>query len=255
MTAMQIHSAVALVTGASSGIGRATALALAQRGATVLLHGRNRTALDEVADRTGGTVLVEDLVEPGGGRRLAERALAVAGRLDIVIANAGVGAAGSFATMPEEVPARLIATNLTASIELIRAVLPTMLAQRRGSIVFVTSIAGRTGVAGEAVYAATKAGLDAFAESLRLELPGTGVRVGVFVPGVVATDFFTRRGRPYGRQRPRPQSPYAAAARIVRLVETGRAEAYLPSWLRLPVAVRSVTPGLYRRLAARFGGS
>jgi len=255
MAAMQIHSTVALVTGASSGIGRATALALAQRGATVLLHGRNRAALDEVADRTGGTVLVEDLVEPGAGRRLADRALAAAGRLDMVIANAGVGAAGSFTTTPEDLPARLVAANLTAPIELARAVLPGMVAQGRGSIVFVTSIAGRTGVAGEAVYAATKAGLDAFAESLRLELYGTGVRVGVLVPGVVETDFFTRRGRPYGRQRPRPLSPHAAAARIVRLVETGRAEVYLPRWLRLPVAVRAVTPGLYRRLAARFGGS
>jgi short-subunit dehydrogenase len=255
MTAMQIHSAVALVTGASSGIGRATALALAQRGATVLLHGRNRTALGEVADRTGGTVLVEDLAEPGGGRRLAEQALAVAGRLDIVVANAGVGAAGSFAVMAEDRPAHLIAANLTAPIELTRAVLPAMLAEGRGSIVLVTSIAGRMGVAGEAVYAATKAGLDAFAESLRLELHGTGVRVGVLVPGVVATDFFTRRGRPYGRRRPRPQSPHAAAARIVRLVETGRAEAYLPRWLRLPVAVRAVAPGFYRRLAGRFGGS
>jgi short-subunit dehydrogenase len=255
MAVMQIHGAVALVTGASSGIGRATALALAQRGATVLLHGRNRAALDEVADRTGGTVLVEDLVEPGAGRRLADRALAAAGRLDMVIANAGVGAAGSFTTTPEDLPARLIAANLTAPIELARAVLPGMLAQGRGSIVFVTSIAGRTGVAGEAVYAATKAGLDAFAESLRLELHGTGVRVGVLVPGVVATDFFTRRGRPYGRRRPRPLSPHAAAVRIVRLVETGRAEVYLPGWLRLPVAVRAVTPGLYRRLAARFGGS
>lgn len=252
---MRIQGAVALVTGASSGIGRATALALAQRGATVLLHGRNRVALDEVADRTGGTVLVEDLVEPGGGRRLAEQAVAVAGRLDIVIANAGVGAAGAFTTVPEDMPARLIAANLTAPIELTRAVLPSMLAEGRGSIVLVTSIAGRTGVAGEAVYAATKAGLDAFAESLRLELHGTGVRVGVFVPGVVATEFFARRGRPYGRSRPRPQSPHAAAARILRLVETGRAEAYLPRWLRLPVVVRSVTPGLYRRLAARFGGS
>ncbi|MBX6750359.1 MAG: SDR family NAD(P)-dependent oxidoreductase, partial [Micromonosporaceae bacterium] len=179
----------------------------------------------------------------------------VAGRLDILVANAGVGAAGSFTTAPDDMPARLIAANLTAPIELTRAVLPSMLVEGRGSIVLVTSIAGRMGVAGEAVYAATKAGLDAFAESLRLELHGTGVRVGVLIPGVVATEFFARRGQPYGRSRPRPQSPDVAAARIIRLIETGRAEAYLPRWLRLPVAVRSVTPGLYRRLAARFGGS
>jgi short-subunit dehydrogenase len=243
------------VTGASSGIGRATAHALAQRGATVLLHGRDRAALTQVADRTGGTVLVEDLAEPGAGARLGDRALAASGRVDLVVANAGAGFAGAFSTMDLEHPGRLVAANLTAPIELTRALLPGMLARGRGGIVFVTSIAGRTGVAGEAVYAATKAGLDVFAESLRLELHGTGVRVGVLVPGVVATDFFARRGRPYGRQRPRLRSSDAMAAAIVRLVETGHAETYAPGWLRMPVAVRSLAPGLYRRLAARFGGS
>lgn len=252
---MRIQGAVALVTGASSGIGHATALALARRGATVILHGRNGTALAQLAERIGGLAVVEDLAEPGAGQRLAERAVAAAGRVDILVANAGAGAAGPFSTMDDDLPRRLIATNLTAPVELARALLPSMLTENRGSIVVVTSIAGRTGVAGEAVYAATKAGLDAFAESLRLELAGTGVHVGVLVPGVVATDFFARRGQPYGRRRPRPQDPHTAAARIVRLVGTGRAEAYLPSWLRLPVAVRSVAPGLYRRLAARFGGS
>jgi len=252
---MRIQGAVALVTGASSGIGRATALALATRGATVLLHGRDHAALAQLADRTGGTVLIEDLAEPGAGRRLADRTMAAAGRVDVVIANAGAGFAGEFSTMDEELPRRLIAANLGAPVELTRAVLPAMLERDRGSIILVTSIAGRTGVAGEAVYAATKAGLDAFAESLRLELSGTGVHVGVLVPGVVATEFFARRGRPYGRDRPRPQTADAAAGAVVRLIETGRAETYLPRWLRLPVAVRSVVPGLYRRLAARFGGS
>lgn len=252
---MHIRGSVALVTGASSGVGRATALALAQRGARVLLHGRDRAALTELAERTQGTVIVEDLVEPGAGRRLAERARAAAGRVDLVVANAGAGFAGPFSTMDDSLPERLVAANLTAPVELTRALLPPMLAAGRGSVVFVTSIAGRTGVAGEAVYAATKAGLDAFAESLRLELSGSGVRVGVLVPGVIATEFFARRGRPYGRRRPRPRSAQAAAAAVVRLVEHGHPETYLPGWLRLPVAVRSVAPGLYRRLAARFGGS
>jgi short-subunit dehydrogenase len=255
MELVRIAGAVALVTGASSGIGRATALALAERGATLLLHGRDRAALTGLADRTGGTVLVEDLAEAGAGQRLADRVLATAGGVDVLVANAGAGFAGTFSTMDDDLPARLIAANLTAPVELTRAVLPTMLSRGRGSIVFVTSIAGRTGVAGEAVYAATKAGLDVFAESLRLELDGTGVRVGVLVPGVVATEFFARRGRPYGRDRPRLQSAEDAATDVVRLIEGGYPETYLPRWLRLPVAIRSVAPGLYRRLAARFGGS
>lgn len=239
------------MTGASSGIGRATALALAQRGATVVAHGRDRAALDEVCVGTGGTAVLGDLAEPGAGRRLAE----LAGRVDILVANAGTGYAGELSTMDDEAIARMVAANLTAPVELTRALLPAMLDRGSGSLIYVTSIAGRIGVAGEAVYAATKAGLDIFAQSLRLELRGTGVRVGVLVPGVVATSFFDRRGRPYGRDRPRPAPATWAAAAIVRLVESGRAESYVPSWLSFPVAVRGVAPGPYRWLAGRFGGS
>jgi short-subunit dehydrogenase len=242
---------VALVTGASSGIGRATALALARRGATVVAHGRDRAALAEVCVGTGGTAVPGNLAEPGAGRRLAQ----LFGEVDILVANAGTGFAGDLSIMDDEEPARMIAANLTAPVELTRALLPAMLARGSGSLVYVASIAGRMGVAGEAVYAATKAGLDIFAQSLRLELRGTGVQVGVLVPGVVATAFFVRRGRPYGRDRPRPVPATRAAAAIVRLVESGRAEAYVPSWLSLPVAVRSVAPRPYRWLAGRFGGS
>jgi short-subunit dehydrogenase len=217
--------------------------------------GGTRTRCTSSARGTGATALVEDLAEPGAGRRLAGRALQAAGRVDILVANAGTGHAGSLSTMDSELPASMIAANLTAHVELTRALLPAMLERRSGVLVFVTSIAGRMGVAGEAVYAATKAGLDVFAESLRLELRGTGVTVGVLVPGVVATAFFDRRGRPYGRGRPRPVPVERAAEAIVRIVESGRAETYLPSWLSLPVAVRAIAPGPYRWLAGRFGGS
>jgi short-subunit dehydrogenase len=252
---VRIAGEVALVTGASSGIGRAVAVELARRGATVLLHGRDRAALAEVAERTGGAVLVEDLAEAGASARLAAQALEMAGRVDIVVANAGFGFSGPFSTMDETTVGPLIEVNLTAPVELTRALLPAMQARGRGSIVFVTSIAARMGVAGEAVYAATKAGLDVFAESLRLELYGRGVHVGVLVPGVVATQFFNRRGKEYDRKRPRLASAETMAAAIVRLIETGQSEAFRPRWLRLPVVIRSLAPGIYRRLAGRFGGS
>jgi short-subunit dehydrogenase len=251
---VHVRGAVALITGASSGIGRATAESLAAAGARVIVHGRDRAALDELAGRLGGLSLPGDLAPAGAPERLAMRALDAAGRVDILVGNAGVGWAGPLVDMPAGDIDRLVAVNLSAPIRLTRALLPAMAAQRRGYLAFVTSIAGRLGVAGEAVYAASKAGLDMFAESLRLELRGTGVGVGVLVPGVVDTRFFERRGRAYGRRRPRPLAAESVAAALVRMIEAGDAEALRPRWLRLPVAVRGVLPGAYRGLAGRFGG-
>jgi short-subunit dehydrogenase len=252
---MRINDRVALVTGASSGIGRAAAIRLAQRGARVILHGRDEQALAELAETVNGTVLPGELEHPEQVDRIAREALQAHGRVDILINNAGAGWAGPFGDMSGDDVDRLIAVNLAAPIRLTRAVLPGMRERRAGYLMFVTSIAGRTGVAGEAVYSATKAGLDAFAESLRFELRGGGVRVGVLVPGVVDTRFFDRRGRPYQRQRPRPLPPGPVAEAMVRAVETGAAEVYAPRWLRVPVAVRGAMPGLYRGLAGRFGGT
>src|ERR1700751_1773946 len=176
---MRIRNAAVLVTGASSGLGRPTAQQLARGGARLVVHGRDASALASLSAETGAVPLTADLAVPGEARRLAEEALAVHGGLDIVVNNAGQGWAGDFATMPVDDLDRLIAVNLAAPVQLTRALLPAMLAAGGGSLACVGSIAGRTGVAGESVYASTKAGLDTFAESLRFELSGCGIGVGV----------------------------------------------------------------------------
>jgi short-subunit dehydrogenase len=247
---MRIQGAVALVTGASSGIGWAAAERLAAAGARVVAHGRDAARLAQLSRATGALAVTGDLAEPGAAAAVA----AQAGDVDILVNNAGIGWAGPFPQMTGEQVARLVAVNLTGPIELTRALLPGMLARGVGHLTFVTSIAGRTAVAGEAVYSATKAGLDAFADSLRFELAGTSVEVSVVVPGVVDTPFFERRGQPYQRRRPRPLPAAAVADALVGGIAAGRAELYAPRWLRLPVAVRGTMPGVYRRLAARFGG-
>jgi short-subunit dehydrogenase len=252
---MRISNRVALVTGASSGIGWASAIRLADAGARLIVHGRDRARLSALANRTGGVALAGDLADPREVDRLAEEALGRFERIDIVVHSAGVGWAGRLVEMGSPDITRLVAVNLVAPIRLTRAVLPVMQAQRSGYLIFVTSIAGRLGVAGEAVYAATKAGLDCFAESLRLELRGSRVGVGVLVPGVVETAFFERRGRPYERSRPLPVPPGRVADVLVRMIAVDGPERYTPNWLRLPVAIRVAAPGLYRRLAGRFGGS
>ncbi|WP_432920430.1 SDR family NAD(P)-dependent oxidoreductase [Microbispora sp. CA-135349] len=242
---MRPAGARVLVTGASSGIGAATALELSARGARLVLSGRDEDALAGVAARTGGEVLPADLSDPSAD--LAVRA----GPVDVLVACAGEGWSGPFTRMSAGTAERLITVNLAAHLRLTRLLLPGMLERGRGHLVYVASIAGVVGVREEAVYAATKAGLLAFAESLRYELPGIGVTA--VVPGVVDTPFFARRGRPYTRSRPAPVPPERVARAIAVAVERGRAEVYVPAWLRLPARLHGAAPGAFRVLARRFG--
>lgn len=252
---MQLRGAVAVVTGASSGIGAATALRLHEAGARLVLHGRDTGRLAALAERTGGAVVTADLVDTSGIPALADEILGQFGQVDILVNNAGIGWAGPFEDMAAAEVRRLVDVNLTAPIELTRALLPALRTRPAACVVFVTSIAGRTAVAGESVYSAVKAGLDGFAESLRFELAGTAVTIGVVVPGVVDTEFFARRGRSYERSTPRPIPADRVAEAVLRAVRDGRADQYVPRWLRVPVLVRGVVPGVYRILATRFGGS
>ena len=155
--------------------------------------------------------------------------------------------------MPAEMIEELVAVNLLSTARLTRALLPAMLERRRGHIVMVASVAGHVGVRDEALYAATKAAMLTFGESLRYEVRDAGVRVMTVSPGVVDTPFFTRRGRAYSRRHPRPIPPERLARAIVRAIERERDEVVVPGWLRLPIWLHGVWPGLYRALAGRFG--
>jgi short-subunit dehydrogenase len=250
---VDLRGAGCLITGASSGIGRATAIRLAGEGARVVALGRSRPALDDVAGRTSGTAVVADLTDPEAVDRAVRETRDALGSIDVLVNNAGKGWAGPFRDMDPADAERLVDVNLLAPIRLTRAVLPDMLRNGRGAIVNVSSIAGHVGVAEEAVYAATKAGLNVFSESLRYELRGSGVSVGVVSPGVIETPFFERRGRPYDRSFPRPGDPKRVAAAIVRAIRSGSAQVYAPGWMVLPARLQGSFPRLYRFLAARFG--
>lgn len=243
--AVELAGAVCLVTGASSGIGRATALGLAREGARVVAVGRDGDALAGVGERA----IVCDLTAPASWRRAADEA----GPVDVLVNNAGAGWSGPLVEMEPEDVERLVALNLVAPMLLARALLPGMLERRRGHVVNVASIVAHTGGRDEAVYAATKGGLVAFTESLRQELAGTGVGVSVVTPGVIDTAFFDRRGAPYARTWPRPVPAVRVADAILRAVREERAEVFVPRWMSAPARLRGAFPGVFRRLVDRFG--
>jgi short-subunit dehydrogenase len=214
----------------------------------VLIAGRHQQRLAAVAEQTGGIVLAADLAAADGPARLAAAALAAAGErgIDIFVSNAGLGWSGPVGEITGEKLAELVAVNLTAPMQLTRLLVPGMSARGGGRIVFVSSIAGRTGVRGEA-------GLDRFAESLGYELAGCGVRVSVVVPGVIDTPFFERRGSPYGRRRPGPQPPGRVADAILESLARDHGVIYVPSWMKVPAWLHHAVPAAFRMLAARFG--
>jgi short-subunit dehydrogenase len=244
---MELTGMTALVTGASSGIGRATALALARRGVRVRATGLEEDGLADVARRCGAEVLAADLSADGE----LERILAWAGTVDLLVNSAGFGWFGPLRDMDGSVTAEMLTVNLGAPIRLTAALAPAMVAGGRGHIVTVASIAGYAGVPGEAGYSASKAGLLAFCESVRTELAGSGVGVTVVVPAAVDTGFFAREGRAYTRRWPRLVGPEKVAETIVAAVERGRPEVFVPRWLVVPARLHGAAPRLFARLASR----
>jgi NADP-dependent 3-hydroxy acid dehydrogenase YdfG len=184
---------VVAVTGASSGIGEATALACAEAGAAVALAARRTERIESLAARIveqGGRAIAvrTDVGEESQARAFVQRAHAELGRLDVLVNNAGVMLLGPITNAPTEEWRRMIHANVFGVLYCTHAALPLMAEQGSGHVVNVSSVAGRVARAGSGVYNLTKHGVGAFSESLRQECVPLGVRVTLIEPGAVATE-------------------------------------------------------------------
>ena len=188
----KLEGKVALVTGASSGIGRATALALGEMGVKLALVGRSAQKLKAVADRAGGDALVlpADLTEPGAVSQVVDATIERFGRIDIVLPNAGLYIPGDVAEGDPDAWDELIAVNVNSVFRLARAVLPGMIAQGGGQIVVTSSVAGHQAIHWEPVYSASKHAIQAFVHGMRRQTMKHNIRIGSVAPGIVLNELW-----------------------------------------------------------------
>jgi 3-oxoacyl-[acyl-carrier protein] reductase len=187
-----LEGQVALVTGASRGIGRAVALALAGRGALVIAaaRGDHASAVADEIRRSGGRVEAAqvDVTDTGSVEAAVGSALSRHGRMDILVNNAGIARDQLMLRMKRDDWDAVLATNLTAAFTCTQAVLKPMIKQRSGRIISITSVVGQAGNPGQANYAASKAGLIGFTKALALEVASRHITVNAVAPGMIETD-------------------------------------------------------------------
>jgi short-subunit dehydrogenase len=248
---------VVVITGASSGIGRATARRYAKKGARLVLASRSKDALEAVAEECralGAVALVvpTDVSHEGQVRALAAAAHSEYGRIDVWVGNAGVFAYGAFEHLPSKVFRQVLETNLMGQVHGARAVLPYFRRQGSGALVMVGSLYSRVGSPAISPYVTSKWGLLGFAESLRQELRGTGIRVRVVLPGTIDTPIYqhaanvtTRHVHPL----PPASSPTRVARAIVRAPHRRRHVVFVGRSQTVVLPVHRFAPPVYDGMA------
>jgi short-subunit dehydrogenase len=252
---------VVAITGASAGIGEATAARLAGRGAALVLGARRTDKLEQLASHlrgqaSGVQVMRADVTSAADMDALVARAHAAFGRLDAIVCNAGIGFHGALDEMSEETMRRLMDVNFMGTFLAIKAALPVFRSQRSGHIVIVSSIVGRRGIGFTSAYSATKAAQVGLAEGLRAELRGTGIEVSLILPVSTRTEFHEAMRRDFGHAVSGygPQQEASAVAEaIVRALEHPRAEVYPHRLSRALVVLNALAPGFTDRLVQKYG--
>ena len=257
---IDLSGKVCVITGASSGIGAATARALARKGGTVILAARRKDLLEELAEeirKRGGSASAfrTDVTSAEDLQALLEHVRLEHGRCDVLINNAGVPGGGTFSELSAE-RIRLVTETNYLSVLLATKVFLDLLLESRGHVVNVASLAGRYALPGAGAYAASKHAVVAFSESLYFELRPRGVMVTVVNPGVVATEGFFPKDSPLWRDpivRPFLMKPERVADAIVDVIRKRKGpEVSVPRWLAAPQAARLLAPPLYRAALKRI---
>ena len=259
----RLHGKVCVVTGASSGIGEATARALARAGATVVLAARREDLLkrldEEIRERGGTATWVRtDVTREEDLRALRDHVLSEHGRCDVLINNAGIPGGGRFADLSVERMRLVTETNYISILVATKVFLDPLLSSH-GHVVNVASLAGRYALPGASVYAASKHAVVAFSESLHHELRPRGVMVTVVNPGLVVTEGFFPKDSPILTDpltKPFFMKPERVARAIVDVIRHRRGpEVSVPRWLAAPQAARLLAPPLYRAALQRLVGA
>ena len=230
---MSFEGKTAWITGASSGIGAALAREWAARGARIILSGRDEARLTQVADGIDGETLILpfDVRDEAAMKAATKQAVDWHGGVDIFVANAGISQRSAAVDTDMAVYREIIDIDLTAQIAATQALLPHLVARQSGTLLFISSIAGKVGVPMRTAYCAAKFGLIGYADALRAELSQQGVSVHVVCPGSVATDVSRNALTADGSKRGRSDkvidngiAPDEAAKRIVDAVKANQRE-------------------------------
>ena len=247
----------ALVTGASSGIGRAFAVALSKRGLDVVIVARRQDRLEELAKEIGpdkAELLVADLADPAGLAAVEARLADGSRPVDVLVNAAGFGTSGRFSESKVDVEQQEIDVNITALVRLSRAAVPGMVERRTGAVVNVSSIAGEQPLPWWTTYAATKAYVTSFSRGLASELRGTGVRVLTLMPGFTRTEFHTTANDDLSRQLiPSPvwMTADTVAESALRSLGRGRSESIPGLRYRFVALMSRLSPWPLTRLVLR----
>lgn len=224
----ELEGTITAITGASAGIGAATARALLDEGGSVVVGARRTDRLDDLASAYDDRVVVVgmDVRSPDDSHRLVTAAYDTYGRLDALVANAGIGAYGGIMDLTDAQLADMMDTNIAGTVWPIRAAVPGFVEAGGGDIVIVASVAGLRGAGDEAVYAATKFAQVGLAGGLDRELRGQGIRVSTLCPGGTATEFAMGAGRtpdmPGLAEMMRPEDVAAAVVSVLKQPRTMR---------------------------------